>query len=93
MATKFGEMEPVPLSRIKQVNDGDVFDLGNGEKLKIIFAPGHHPGGIVIYEEKNNGLFVNDLVGNYLADADSHYPLNPPGSDHLLAIESLKKLV
>ncbi len=85
-------MEPVPPERIRHLNDGDIFDLGNGEKLKIIFAPGHQPSGIVIYEEKNNGLFINDLVGLCLADAQVHYPLNPFGSDNLLALESLKKL-
>jgi glyoxylase-like metal-dependent hydrolase (beta-lactamase superfamily II) len=93
MAARFGEMEPVPPSRIQNLNDGDVFDLGNGEKLKIIFAPGHQPSGIVLFEEKNQGLFINDLVGNYLADAGAHYPLNPPGSDHQQAIQSLKKLM
>lgn len=90
---KGAEMEAVPPSRLKYLNDGDVFDLGNGEKLKVIFAPGHQPGGIVIYEEKHKGLFINDLVGNYLADANAHYPLNPGGSDHIAAIESLKKLM
>jgi glyoxylase-like metal-dependent hydrolase (beta-lactamase superfamily II) len=90
---RFGDMEPVPPSRIKFLNDGDVFDLGDGERLKIIFAPGHQPSGIVILEEKNNGLFINDLVGNYLADAGAHYALNPYRSDHIQAIETLKKLM
>lgn len=93
MAAGFGEMEPVPPSRIRYLNEGDVFDLGDGEKLRIISAPGHHPGGIVILEEKNQGLFINDLVGNYLPDADAHYPLNPPSSDPIQAIESIKKLI
>lgn len=93
MLARLGEMEPVPPSRIKYFNDGDVFDLGNGEKLKIIFAPGHQPGGIVILEEKNRGLFINDLVGNFFADADVHYPLNPVGADNIQLVESLKKLI
>lgn len=90
---QIGKMEPVPRSRIKFLNDGDIFDLGNGEKLKIIFAPGHQPSGIVILEEKNRGLFINDLVGNVLVDTGAHYCLNPPRSDHQVAIESIKKLM
>lgn len=90
---QIGKMEPVPRSRIKFLNDGDVFDLGNGEKLTIIFAPGHQPSGIVILEEKNRGLFINDLVGNYLVDTGAHYCLNPPRSDHQVAIETIKKLM
>jgi glyoxylase-like metal-dependent hydrolase (beta-lactamase superfamily II) len=92
MVAKRVEPQPVPLSRIKFLNDGDVFDLGNYEKLKIIFAPGHQPSGIVILEDKNMGLFVNDLVGVYLADADVHYPITPFRSDIKQAIESLQKL-
>lgn len=90
---EIGDVEPVPPSRIKFVQDGEVFDLGNGEKLTTIIAPGHQPSGMVLYEEKNKGLFINDLVGNYFADADAHYVLNPPGSDHVQAIASLKKLM
>jgi glyoxylase-like metal-dependent hydrolase (beta-lactamase superfamily II) len=93
MQARIGEIEAVPPARIQKLNDGDSFDLGDGEILRIMFAPGHQPDGIVIFEEKNNGLFINDLIGNYLPDADAHYPLSPPGSDHKQAIESLKKLV
>jgi glyoxylase-like metal-dependent hydrolase (beta-lactamase superfamily II) len=93
MIARIGKAEPVPPSRIKLLNDGDVFDLGNGEKLKVIFAPGHQPSGIVILEEKNKGLFINDLVGNCFTDADAHYVLNPYRSDHIQAIASLQKLM
>jgi glyoxylase-like metal-dependent hydrolase (beta-lactamase superfamily II) len=90
---KVAPVEPVPPSRIRYLNDGDVFNLGNGEKLKIIFAPGHQPSGIVVLEEKNDGLFINDLVGNCFTDADSHYPLIPLGSDPEQIIASLKKVI
>ena len=92
MLARFGEMEPVPASRIAYFNDGDVFDLGDGEKLRIIFAPGHQPGGVVILEEKNMGLFIDDLVGNYFTDADVSLILNPYGSDVKLSMASLRKL-
>ncbi len=95
MIARFGELtvEPVPPSRIQFVKDGDVFDLGNGEKLRIIFAPGHQPGNIVILEEKNMGLFISDLVGNYFADADVSMILTPPNSDLKSSIKSLKKVM
>lgn len=93
MAARFGEMVPVPPSRIQHLSDGDTFDLGNGERLKIIFAPGHQPSGIVILEEKNKGLFINDLVGLYLADADASLIFTPFRSDVKQAMESLKKVM
>ncbi len=93
MHSRIGEMEPVSVDRIRTLNDGDVFDLGNGESLKTIFAPGHQPDGVVFLEEKNHGLFINDLVGNFLPDADAHYALNPPGSDPRQSLLSLKKML
>ncbi len=92
MAARFGTMEPVPRERLNYLNDGDVFDLGNGEKLRIIFAPGHQPGGIVILEEKTKGLFINDLVGNCFADCDFQLILNPPRSAVKQAMESLRNI-
>jgi glyoxylase-like metal-dependent hydrolase (beta-lactamase superfamily II) len=92
MAARFGTMEPVPPERINYLNDGDVFDLGNDEKLRVIFAPGHQPGGIVILEEKNKGLFINDIVGNCFPDCNFQLILNPPRSDVKHAMESLRKI-
>jgi glyoxylase-like metal-dependent hydrolase (beta-lactamase superfamily II) len=92
MAARFASMEPVPLSRLTPFKDGDRFDLGDGVKLKVIFAPGHQPGGVVILEEKNQGLFINDLVGNCFEDCDYQMILNPPRSDIYLAMESLEKI-
>ncbi len=88
-----GEIEPVPQSRIKYFNDGDMFDLGNSERLRVIFTPGHQPSGLVLLEENNRGLFINDLVGNYFVDAGAHYTLNPIDSNHIQAIASLEKLI
>lgn len=93
MLARFGDREPIPPSRIEHLNNGDVFDLGDGEKLKIIFAPGHQPGGIVILEEKNMGLFINDLVGNFFADADCSLILTPYGSDLRQNMESLRNVM
>jgi glyoxylase-like metal-dependent hydrolase (beta-lactamase superfamily II) len=93
MAARFGTMVPVPPSRIHALKDGEQFDLGNGEKLKVIFTPGHQPSGIVVFEEKNKGLFINDLAGLYLADTGSSWIFTPYGAEVLKARESIKKLI
>jgi glyoxylase-like metal-dependent hydrolase (beta-lactamase superfamily II) len=92
MAKRFGDMVPVDPSRIYNLKDGEQFDLGDGERLKVIFTPGHQPSGIVIIEEKNNGLFINDLAGLYLADAGASWIFTPFDSDVLQVRESLKKI-
>jgi glyoxylase-like metal-dependent hydrolase (beta-lactamase superfamily II) len=92
MAGRFAPMEPVSASKLNFMKDGEVFDLGDGEKLKIMLTSGHQPGGAVIFEEKYNGLFINDLVGNCFADVDMQLVLNPPRSDIKLGMEVLKKI-
>jgi glyoxylase-like metal-dependent hydrolase (beta-lactamase superfamily II) len=89
MAERFGEMVPVPPSRLEYVKEGDVVDLGNGERLKVMITPGHQPSGIVVLEEKNMGLFVNDLTGAYFADADASFIFTPFRSDVRQYRESL----
>ena len=89
LAARFGQQEPVPLACIRFLHDGETFDIGGGEKLRIMFTPGHQPSGLVIFEEKNKGLFINDLVGNYFLDADFSLVLTPPRSDVIKAREAL----
>ena len=93
MAARFGEQIPVPNSRICFLENGQIFDLGNDVRLKIMFTPGHQPSGLVIFEEKSKGLFINDLVGNYFIDADFSLILTPPRSDVIETRETLINLL
>ena len=94
MAARFGTMIPVPGESIFCLNNGDLFDLGNNQKLKIIFTPGHQPSGIVILEQKNNGLFINDLVGEYLQDADDFFlVLTSSNTDVIDSMKSIQQLM
>lgn len=92
MAARFGKMVPVPASRIHTLSDGEQVDLGNGEKLRAVFTPGHQPSGMVVYEEKNKGLFINDLCGLYLSETGSSWIFTPFSSDVVQLRESLKKI-
>jgi glyoxylase-like metal-dependent hydrolase (beta-lactamase superfamily II) len=92
MAARFGSMVPVHPSRIYDLKDGEIFDLGEGEKLKVIFTPGHQPSGLVLTEQKNKGMFINDLPGSYFADAEASWIFTPFRSDILQAMNSLRKV-
>lgn len=92
MASRFGEMVPVQPSNIKLLSNGEVFNIGNEIELEVIFAPGHQPSGIVLFEKKNGGLFINDLVGNCFLDADFLMSLTPYRSDIREVLKSLEKL-
>ena len=93
MAARFGEQLPVHRSRIQFLKDGEELDIGNEVRLKVMFTPGHQPSGLIIFDEKNNGIFIDDLVGNYFADADFSLMLTPPRSDVIKARETLVNLL
>jgi len=52
------EYSPQPDSLIK---DGDSFSLGEFE-FKVIHAPGHSPGSVVLYSPTGNLAIVGDLI-------------------------------
>ena len=85
MMAKLGEVVPVPVERVKPVNDGDVIELGNNQVLKFIDAPGHAPHELCVHESRNNGLFSGDAVGISMADNKVLLPVTPPPSFDLEA--------
>lgn len=93
MSARFGELVPIPPSRVQSLANGEVLDLGNGKRLRITFAPGHHSSEIVILDEKNMGLFAGDAPGLYFADEDIVLMPSPPGCDLKQSMETLKVLM
>jgi len=50
-------------SRVKNLEDGMVFDLG-GCSLEIISVPGHTPGSVVVLDKERQLLFTSDSIGS-----------------------------
>lgn len=68
----------VPPSRI--LHDGETVTIG-GERLRILWTPGHSPGHVCIYDEHRNILFSGDHL---LPHITPHVALNPFGDDNPL---------
>ncbi len=85
----FGEMIgayecPNPDFNLKE---GDVIKFGNTE-LKVIETPGHTPGGVCLYDEKNKILIAGDtLFKGSVGRTDL------PGGNSKELMNSLKKLM
>jgi len=72
--------------KIKTIKEKDEIKFGK-KKLKVVYTPGHSPGGICLYSPSDNLLFSGDtLFANAAGRTDFHY-----GSPKELA-SSLKKL-
>lgn len=59
---RFGPITPVPERQVKVAEDGEVINVGEHE-LQIIYAPGHAPHHIVIFDRKVKGLFCGEALG------------------------------
>ena len=66
------------------LNDNDVLDLGTGVELRVIHSPGHSPGSICLYNEKEHTLFSGDAVP--VPEGVGMY------SDFKASLDSLKRL-
>lgn len=44
-----------------ELKDGDIIHIGKGE-LKVIHVPGHSPGSIALYDEKDGFIIAGDIL-------------------------------
>ncbi len=66
------------------LGDGDTVDAGN-IRFNVIHTPGHSPGGICLYVEHENALFVGDTLF-----AGSIGRTDLPGGDYNTLISSIQ---
>jgi len=89
----FGPILPVPESQIKSVADGEIIKVG-GRELQIIYAPGHAPHHIAIFDRSVKGIFCGEALG-LPGEGGKHPPLPavaPPSFDQEIYIETMEKL-
>jgi len=89
----FGPILPVPESQIKSVADGEIIKVG-GRELQIIYAPGHAPHHIAIFDRSVKGIFCGEALG--LPGGEGNRTLlpavAPPSFDQEIYLETMEKL-
>ena len=88
-----GPLIPVPESQISVAEDGETISA-NSRELQIIYAPGHAPHQIVIFDRSVSGIFCGDALG-LMAHSAKSFPLPnaaPPSFDQELYLETMEKL-
>ncbi len=90
---KFGQVLPIPESRIRVPKDNEVITI-DGRDFQIIFTMGHASHHMVIFEKGIKGLFCGDALGWLAKDAKSFpYPaVSPPDHDHEIYLENMVML-
>ena len=92
MAARFGKTKPTARERIELVADGQVFDLGDDVRLRVRFTGAHQPSGMILFDEKNQSLFLSDLGGIFCEDCGYHLHLFPPDSNFFVEYDEMKHL-
>ncbi len=88
LSRKYGSLEVEPISVDQQVSDGDM--IGS---LKVIHTPGHTPGHISLYYEKDKLLLGADSIYKHVFGAEGMYISVPQVSmDPTTAIVSAQRL-
>ncbi len=62
-ALMFGMSMPKPPLPVAFFEDGDTITFGNST-LKVIYVPGHSPGGVAFYSEADKLLIAGDIIFN-----------------------------
>jgi glyoxylase-like metal-dependent hydrolase (beta-lactamase superfamily II) len=88
---KFGRPQPVDQKRLRIADDGDVIDLGNGVRLRIVWTPGHASHHLSYELEGHRAFFTGDAVGLCYPGFPILTPTTPPTSFNLeKAIQALE---
>lgn len=74
------------------VHDGEILEYGD-YRLKCIWAPGHTPGLMCLYEEEKKILFSTDLVlGNITPNIAIEIGIDNPLKQYLNSLDMVSKL-
>jgi len=87
----FGPITPVPAQQVKVAEDGEVINVGEHE-LQIIYAPGHAPHHIVVFDKKVKGLFCGEALGFPETQLPTVAPVSFALDTYLDTIERLRNL-
>jgi len=90
---RFGPIVPVPEAQLKVPEDGEIISI-NGRELQIIYAPGHAPHHMVIFDHSVKGLFCGEALG-LPGSSKGIFPLPavaPPSFDQELYLETMERL-
>lgn len=72
--------------------DGDVFDLGGGHTVEVLYTPGHASGGISLLDRKSR-ILISGAVHSGNTTITGNNPLYPEGNTVEACLEWLERVV
>ncbi len=88
----YGPFAPTPKERVLVVEDNQVLDLG-GKQLNILYAPGHAPHHMALFEPDTRVLWPGDIgMVHYPGGERGHHDIRPPYFDLEKFLDSIERL-
>jgi len=92
VAVAYGEIEPVPESRVSPPSDGAIFDLGGSIQVRVLETLGHASHHLGYFDSSSQGIFQGDAAGIYFPKLDVTIPTAPAPFQLEMTLASLEKL-
>ncbi len=74
------------------ISEGDILKYG-GYELKVVLTPGHTPGHMCLYDEKNKILFCGDhILGTITPNICIEIGVENPLNDYIQSLKKIEKL-
>ncbi len=87
----YGPFEAIPKERIVTVEDNQIIDLG-GKQLQVIYAPGHAPHHMGLFDLETRALFYGDVaVLGTPGKWRGHHDIRPPLFDVDKFVETIRR--
>ena len=86
-ASGFGSVVPDPEKQklVKNVDEGDSFDLGGGCIFDVYALPGHANGNIILNDKRSGMVFASDIYGCTRAGSADNVAVSGLKADRLLS--------
>jgi len=89
---EYGPILAVPEEQVFAVDGGETVPLGD-RQLQVIYAPGHAPHHIAVFDLKSRGLFCGEGLGAFRPGFDTVMPVAAPPMFELdLALQTMARL-
>lgn len=92
MASLFGPVDPVPVDRLRVLDDGAKLKLG-GRELEVFYTPGHASHQVALVDQGSGAVFTGDALGIHVPDLPVLRPATPPPDFDLeSAVASIERI-
>ncbi|WP_187148445.1 MBL fold metallo-hydrolase [Geobacter metallireducens] len=93
-----GPMLPAPAERVVELGDGEIIEIDDVRRIKVLYTPGHTSHHVAFFEESTRGVFSGDALGAFFrgkhpfGEYVSMPGVSPPKGDIPAYVQSVERI-